>query len=84
METLNQTGGTIDSAVRTDPIIVATDGLPQSRGALAMARALAAPLQGTINVVAVHQSSAFTAPDGQLLKNHRPPPPVRPVAPRAA
>ena len=67
MQTLIQSGVTVDSTTRTDPIVVATDGLPQSRGALAMARALAGPLHGTINVVAVHQSIAMTAPDGQLL-----------------
>lgn len=67
MQTLIQSSDTIDTATRTDPIIVATDGLPQSRGALAMARALAGPLHGTITVVAVHQSIALTSPDGQLL-----------------
>ena len=67
MQTLIEHGDTVDSATRTEPIIVATDGLPQSRGALKMARALAGSLHGTINVVAVHQSSALTAPDGQLL-----------------
>ena len=67
MQTLIQPGVTVDSATRTDPIVVATDGLPQSRGALAMARALAGPLHGTINVVAVHHSMALMAPDGQLL-----------------
>jgi nucleotide-binding universal stress UspA family protein len=67
MQTLIQPGVTVEGATRTDPIVVATDGLPQSRGALAMARALAGTLHGTINVVAVHQSIAMTAPDGQLL-----------------
>lgn len=67
MQTLIQPGVTVDGATRTDPIVVATDGLPQSRGALAMARALAARLHGAINVVAVHQSIAMMAPDGQLL-----------------
>ena len=67
MQTLIQSGEVVESATRTDPIIVATDGLPQSRGALAMARALAGRLHGTINVVAVHQSPALMAPDGQLL-----------------
>jgi|tagenome__1003787_1003787.scaffolds.fasta_scaffold20985138_7 nucleotide-binding universal stress UspA family protein len=67
MQTLIQAGVTVEGATRTDPIVVATDGLPQSRGALAMARALAGTLHGTINVVAVHQSIGMTAPDGQLL-----------------
>jgi len=67
MQTLMQPGTTADSATSTSAIVVATDGLPQSRGALAMARALAGPLHGTINVVAVHQSIAMMAPDGQLL-----------------
>lgn len=67
MQTITQSRGTGDSATRTDSIIVATDGLAQSRGALAMARALAGRLHATINVVAVHQSTALAAPDGQLL-----------------
>ncbi|HKN66640.1 MAG TPA: universal stress protein, partial [Gemmatimonadaceae bacterium] len=67
MQTLSQSGDVVESATRTDPIIVATDGLPQSRGALAMARALAGRLHATIDVVAVHQSPALMAPDGQLL-----------------
>ena len=67
MQTLIPSGDVVQSATRTEPIIVATDGLPQSRGALAMARALAGPLHGTITVVAAHQSPALMAPDGQLL-----------------
>lgn len=67
MQTLMQPGTTAESATSTSAIVVATDGLPQSRGALALARALAGPLHGTINVVAVHQSIAMMAPDGQLL-----------------
>ena len=67
MRTLIQPGVAVDDATRANPIVVATDGLPQSQGALAMARVLAGPLHGTINVVAVHQSSVMMAPDGQLL-----------------
>jgi nucleotide-binding universal stress UspA family protein len=67
MQTVMQPRVTIETATHSDPIVVATDGLPQSRGALAMARALAGPLHATINVVAVQQSIAMTAPDGQLL-----------------
>ena len=67
MQTLSQSSDVVESATRTDPIIAATDGLPQSRGALAMARALAGRLHATIDVVAVHQSPALMAPDGQLL-----------------
>jgi nucleotide-binding universal stress UspA family protein len=67
MQTLIPSGDVVQSATRTEPIIVATDGLPHSRGALAMARALAGPLHGTITVVAAHQSPALMAPDGQLL-----------------
>jgi len=67
MQTLIQSGDVVESATRTDPIIVATDGLPQSRGALAMARALTGRLHGTINVLAVHQSPSLMAPDGQLF-----------------
>jgi nucleotide-binding universal stress UspA family protein len=67
MQTLMQPGVTADSPTRSAPIVVATDGLPQSRGALAMARALAGTLHGTINVIAVHQAIAMMAPDGQLL-----------------
>ena len=62
MQTLIQPSVTVEGATRTDPIVVATDGLPQSRAALAMARALCGPLHGTINVVAVHQSITMTAP----------------------
>lgn len=50
-----------------EPIVVATDGLPQSRGALATARAIADQLHGSLHVVSVHASTALMAPDGQLL-----------------
>jgi nucleotide-binding universal stress UspA family protein len=49
------------------PIVVATDGLPQSRGALKTARALAERLQTTVRVIAVHQSLTMIIPDGQML-----------------
>ena len=55
------------SAPRHEPIIIATDGLPQSRGALALARAVAANKGGAMQVVAVHESLPVLVPDGQLL-----------------
>lgn len=55
------------TATCDEPIIVATDGLPQSRGAFAVARKLAGALDSAIRVVAVHPSIALTVPDGQVL-----------------
>src|SRR5689334_1760657 len=59
----------IESEPRTtsEPILVATDGLPQSRGALKTARALAEQLGSTMRVIAVHQSPMLIIPDGQTL-----------------
>ena len=48
-------------------IIVATDGLPQSRGALAVARAMANRAHCDLRVVGVHDSSAILVPDGEML-----------------
>lgn len=51
------------------PIVVATDGLPQSRGALAVARAMAHALGRPLRVIAVYPSIALTAPDGQIISD---------------
>jgi nucleotide-binding universal stress UspA family protein len=67
METLMQPRVETRSGARAEPIVVATDGLPQSHGALILARALAVRLHGIIKVVAVHQPVSLTAPDGQFL-----------------
>jgi nucleotide-binding universal stress UspA family protein len=52
---------------RVEPIVIATDGLPQSRGAFATARALATAAGSALHVVAVHRSMTMVVPDGQLL-----------------
>jgi nucleotide-binding universal stress UspA family protein len=67
METMLQTHAPSTGTADTPSVIVATDGLPQSRGAIDMARAIADRLNGTMRVIAVHQSVALTAPDGQVL-----------------
>lgn len=48
-------------------ILVATDGLPQSRGALAVARAIAEGGRGDVRVVAVHDSAAILVPNEEML-----------------
>lgn len=65
--TMTNTAKTPTLTATTEPILVGTDGCPQSRGALATARAIADQLHGHIRVVAVHPSMALLAPDGQLL-----------------
>ena len=67
METLTQPHVTAFTGARAGPVMVATDGLPQSRGALATARAIADQLHTTVRVIAVHPSIALMVPDGQLL-----------------
>ena len=67
METMMQTHAATAAPAGTASILVATDGLPQSRGAIDMARAIAARMNGTMRVIAVHQSIALTVPDGQVL-----------------
>jgi hypothetical protein len=64
METLLQSRREVDVSTCADPIIVATDGLPQSRGAIATAGAIAKELQSDIGVIAVHPSLALLVPDG--------------------
>lgn len=67
MKTLMQPRDQTDGGARVDPIVVATDGLSQSHGALTLGRALADALHGSLKVVAVHQRLSVTAPDGQFL-----------------
>ena len=67
METVTETRVEREPETKPAPIVVATDGLPQSRGALKTARALAERLASTMRVIAVHQSYALVIPDGQML-----------------
>ena len=67
METAIETRVVAEPATASGPIIVATDGLPQSRGALKTARALAEQSGSTMRVLAVHQSPNMIIPDGQML-----------------
>ena len=48
-------------------IVVATDGKPQSRGALAVARAIAEHGRSDIRVICVHDSTAVLVPVGEML-----------------
>ena len=57
------------SALIERPIIAATDGLPQSRGAVAVARAIADRGHNGIRVLGVHRSTAILVPDGQMLES---------------
>ena len=47
----------------TGPILVATDGMPQSDGAIATAHALAAMLGTDLRIVAVHRPLGLVVPD---------------------
>src|SRR5881392_79726 len=67
METLTQPHMAALTGAGTEPVVIATDGLPQSRGALATARAIADQLHTTVRVIAVHPSMILMVPDGQLL-----------------
>lgn len=67
METAIEMPVETEPATASEPILVATDGLPQSRGALKTARALAERFGSTMRVVAVHQSPMLIVPDGQAL-----------------
>ena len=67
METTLQPRGQSDATARIEPIVIATDGLPQSGGALALARTLAISTGSALHVVAVHPSMALVGSDGQLL-----------------
>lgn len=49
------------------PILVATDGTPQSRGALAVARALGGSGGSGVQVISVHPSPAVSLPDRSAL-----------------
>ena len=69
MATMMETRLESAPAEKPAPIVVATDGLPQSRGALNTARALADQLHSSIRVIAVHKSLALVIPDGQMLLN---------------
>jgi len=53
--------------IQTAAIVVATDGLPQSRGALAVASAIAQERHSSVHVIAVQQSSNIVGSDGQIL-----------------
>ena len=67
METMIETRVEAEPKAKAKPILVGTDGLPQSRGALNTARALAERLQCPVRVIAVHKSLALVIPDGQML-----------------
>jgi nucleotide-binding universal stress UspA family protein len=67
METAIETRVATELATSSKPIVVATDGLPQSRGALKAARALAERFGSTMRVIAVYQSPMYVVPDGQML-----------------
>jgi nucleotide-binding universal stress UspA family protein len=67
METMTVTTVEAEPIGKSQPIIVATDGLPQSRGALNTARSLAERLHSPVHVIAVHKSLALVIPDGQML-----------------
>lgn len=67
METVIEKRVEGEPATKSEPIVVATDGLPQSRGALKAARALAERLGSSMHVIAVHQSPMAVIPDGQML-----------------
>lgn len=69
METVTVTSSAPRFADLSEPIIVATDGLPQSNGALATARAIADRFHRSMHVLAVHPSLVLLAPDGQMLMN---------------
>ena len=49
------------------PILVATDGMSQSNGALAVARALGGALGSTVQVISVQPARAHIVPDPSLL-----------------
>ena len=67
METVIEKRVDTEPATKAEPIVVATDGLPQSRGALKTARSLAEHLGSTMRVIAVHQAPMLVIPDGQML-----------------
>jgi nucleotide-binding universal stress UspA family protein len=67
METMTEARVQAEPRGKPEPIIVATDGLPQSRGALNTARALAERLHSPVRVIAVHKSLELVIPDGQML-----------------
>lgn len=67
METVTEKRVETEPARKSEPIIVATDGLPQSRGALKTARALAERLGSAMRVMAVHQPPMPVIPDSQMI-----------------
>ena len=67
MESMTDNRAATKPLTKSEPIMVATDGLPQSRGALKTARALAQRLESTMRVISVHQSPMLIIPDGQTL-----------------
>ncbi|HEY2377227.1 MAG TPA: universal stress protein [Gemmatimonadaceae bacterium] len=67
METVIEKRVETEPATKSEPILVATDGLPQSRGALKTARALADRFGTTMRVVSVHQWPMLVIADGQTL-----------------
>lgn len=67
METVVQTRVDAEPQSKPQPIVVATDGLPQSRGAVETARVLAKRLGSMVRVIGVFESPALVVPDGQLL-----------------
>lgn len=67
METTLQPNAENDVTATLGPIVIATDGLSQSRGALAMARTMSAGSGTAMHVVAVYPTTATVVPDGQLL-----------------
>ena len=67
METVVQTRVDTEPQSKPQPIVVATDGLPQSRGAVATARTLAERLGSAVRVISVFESPDLLIPDGQML-----------------
>jgi nucleotide-binding universal stress UspA family protein len=69
METIGASTETVaTSEVGTGgPILAATDGMEQSEGALAVARALAGALGSTVQIVTVQRPLALVVPDASLL-----------------
>jgi nucleotide-binding universal stress UspA family protein len=67
METVTQPHAATLTDTHIEPVVVATDGLPQSVGALATARAIADQLHTTVRVIAVHRPMPLVVPDGQVL-----------------
>lgn len=65
MESLLESPAATAAPSRSEPIVVATDGLPQSRGALAVARSLATRLQAKLHVVAVNPLLNIVSADAQ-------------------